>query len=168
MARTGQDVPTRSATADRQIAISRVISAAPERVFEAFTEVRHLSRWWGPDGFTTTTAAFEFRVGGEWEFVMHGPDGTDYQEWITWTEIVPPERIALRHGESRDDPNAFESVLTLIPEGAATRVEMRTVFPTRELRDEAVERYHAVEGGQQTLGNLAAYLTETASTGVER
>jgi uncharacterized protein YndB with AHSA1/START domain len=99
---------------------------------------------------------------------MHGPDGTDYQEWITWTEIVPPERIALRHGESRDDPNAFESVLTLIPEGAATRVEMRTVFPTRELRDEAVERYHAVEGGQQTLGNLAAYLTETASTGVER
>ena len=168
MAWTGQDVPTRSATADRAVALSRGLSAAPERVFEAFTEVRHLSRWGGPDGFTTTTAAFEFRVGGEWEFVMHGPDGTDYQEWITWTEIVPPERIALRHGESRDDPNAFESVLTLIPEGAATRVEMRTVFPTRELRDEAVERYHAVEGGQQTLGNLAAYLTETASTGVER
>ena len=58
MAWTGQDVPTRSATADREIAISRVVSAAPERVFEAFTEVRHLSRWWGPDGFTTTTAAF--------------------------------------------------------------------------------------------------------------
>jgi hypothetical protein len=33
---------------------------------------------------------------------MHGPDGTDYQEWITWREIVPPERIALLHGESRD------------------------------------------------------------------
>ena len=42
----------------------------------------------------------------------HGPDGTDYQEWITWREIVPPERIALVHGESRDDQNAFESVLT--------------------------------------------------------
>ena len=28
---------------------------------------------------------------------------------------------------------------------------MRTVFPTKELRDEAVEKYHAVEGGQQTL-----------------
>jgi len=37
---------------------------------------------------------------------------------------------------------------------------MRTVFPTKELRDEAVERYHAIEGGQQTLDNLAAYVAE--------
>jgi hypothetical protein len=81
---------------------------------------------------------------------MHGPDGTDYPEWISWTEIAPPERTALRHGESRGDPNAFESVLTFEPDGAATRMGMHTVFPTRELRDEAVEKYHAIEGGQQT------------------
>ncbi len=62
---------------------------------------------------------------------MHGPDGTDYQEWISWTEIAPPERIALLHGESRGDPNAFESVLTFALDGAATRIEMRTVFPTK-------------------------------------
>jgi uncharacterized protein YndB with AHSA1/START domain len=160
MAVTGRDAPT--ATADREIVISRIISAPRELVFEAFTEVRHLSRWWGPDGFTTTTRAFAFRVGGEWDFVMHGPDGTDYQEWISWTEIAPPERIALRHGASRDDPNAFASVLTFAHEGAATRIEMRTVFPTKGLRDEAVERYHAVEGGEQTLNNLAAYVTEIA------
>ena len=112
MSATGRGAPAQSATADREIVISRVINAPRELVFEAFTEVRHLSRWWGPEGFTTTTRAFEFRVGGEWDFVMHGPDGTDYQEWISWTEIAPPERIALLHGESRGDPNAFESVLT--------------------------------------------------------
>jgi uncharacterized protein YndB with AHSA1/START domain len=156
MSTTGREAPA----TDREIVISRVIDAAPELVFEAFTEVRHLSRWWGPDGFTTTTRSFEFRAGGEWDFMMHGPDGTDYSEWIAWTEIVPAERIALRHGEFRDDPNAFESVLTFAPDGAATRIEMRTLFPTRELRDEAVEKYHAVEGGRQTLGNLAAYVAE--------
>src|SRR6478609_859596 len=138
MATTGRSAPAQPSTADREIAISRVIAAPRELVFEAFTEVRHLSRWWGPDGFTTSTRAFEFRVGGEWEFVMQGPDGTDYQEWITWTEIAPPERIA-----------------------------MRTVFPTKELRDEAVERYHAVEGGQQTLANLAAYVTGMLPAGGE-
>src|SRR5581483_578303 len=159
MSATEREASAQSATADREIVISRVIGAPREVVFEAFTEVRHLSRWWGPEGFTTTTRAFEFRVGGVWDFVMHGPDGTDYQEWITWTEIVPPERIALVHGETCDDPNAFESVLTFEPDGAAARVEMRTVFPTKELRDEAVEKYHAVEGGQQTLSNLAAYVT---------
>jgi len=77
-----------------------------------------------------------------------------------------PERIALLHGESRGDPNAFESVLTFAPDGAATRIEMRTVFPTKELRDEAVEKYHAIEGGQQTLSNLAAYVTEIVRKGV--
>src|SRR3954451_10214779 len=164
MAATGRDAPAQSATADREIVISRVISAPPELVFEAFTEVRHLSRWWAPEGFTTTTRAFEFRAGGEWDFEMHGPDGTNYQEWITWTEIAPPERIALLHGESRADPNAFESVLTFAREGAATRIEMRTAFPTKELRDEAVEKYHAIEGGQQTLGKLADYVTGTART----
>ena len=160
MKAAGQGAPAQSETADREIVISRVIDAPREPVFEAFTQVRHLSRWWGPEGFSTTTRSFEFRVGGAWDFVMHGPDGTDYQEWITWREIVPPERIALLHGESRDDPDVFESVLAFEPAGDETRIVMRTVFPTKELRDEAVEKYHAIEGGEQTLGNLAAYVAE--------
>ncbi len=167
MSTTGRGAPAQSATADREIVISRVINAPREVVFQAFTEVRHVSRWWGPDGFTTTTRSFEFRVGGEWDFMMQGPNGTDYQEFITWTEILPPQRIALLHGEFRGDPNAFESVWTFAADGAATRIEMRTVFPTRELRDDAVEKYHAIEGGQQTLSNLAAYVTEIVRKGVE-
>ncbi|WEH34015.1 SRPBCC family protein [Streptomyces sp. AM 4-1-1] len=167
MAAAERDTSAQSATTDREVVISRVVDAPRELVFEAFTEVRHLSRWWGPEGFTTTTRAFEFRVGGEWVFVMHGPDGTDYQEWISWTGLTPPERIEFLHGESRDDPNAFESVLTFAPDGAATRIEMRTVFPTRELRDEAVEKYHAIEAGRQTLSNLATYVTEIVRKGAE-
>src|SRR6266542_4442308 len=150
MATTGQGARSKPATADREIVLSRDIDAPWELVFEAFTQVRHLSQWWWPDGFTTTTRAFEFRAGGVWDFVMHAPDGTDYQEWITWTELVPPERIALLHGESRDDPNAFESTLTF------------------QLRDEAVERYHAIEGGEQTLSNLAAYVAKLTQAGEGR
>jgi hypothetical protein len=51
------------------------------------------------------------------------------------------------------------------PDGAATRIEMRTVFPTQEQRDEAVARYSAIEGGRQTLGNLAGYVTGTVRKG---
>ncbi|MFC9558061.1 SRPBCC family protein [Agromyces sp. NPDC056965] len=164
MTTNGRTSQAQSATADREIVISRMIDAPRELVFEAFTEVRHLSQWWGPEGFTTTTRSFEFRVGGDWDFVMHGPDGTDYREWITWTEIVPPERIAMLHGEFHGDPNAFESVLTFAPDGESTRIEMLTVFPTAELRDEAIERHGAIEGGRQTLGNLAAYVEEIVRT----
>ena len=42
---------------------------------------------------------------------------------------------------------------------------MRTVFPTERMRDEAVEKYHAIEGGQQTLDNLAAYVIENIQKG---
>lgn len=153
-----------TAVADREIVISRTIDAPQELVFKAFTEVRHLSQWWGPEGFTTTTRSFAFQEGGEWDFVMHAPDGTDYQEWITWQEITPPTRITFLHGESRDDPNTFESILTFEPTGATTRIEMRTIFPTKEQRDEAAEKYHAIEAGHQTLNNLATYVTNLAET----
>ena len=149
-------------TSDREIVVSRVIAAPRERVFEAFTEVRHLSQWWGPEGFTTTTRAFAFAVGEVWEFTMRGPDGVDYPEWIRWDEIAPPERITLLHGERDGDPNAFTTVLSFTVDGAATRVELRTVFPTKALRDQAAEKYHAVEGGNQTLAGLDAYVTAAA------
>lgn len=149
---------------DREVVITRTIDAPRELVFEAFTDVRHLSQWWGPIGFTTTTRAFTFAEGGVWDFVMHGPAGTDYPEWITWQEITPPARIAMLHGESAEDPEAFESILDFVDHGATTEITMRTVFPTAALRDRAVEEYHAIEGGQQTLGNLATYVVEQKRT----
>src|SRR6267154_2734623 len=147
MSATGRGAPAQSATADRQIAISRVISAPRELVFEAFTEVRHLSRWWGPEGFTTTTRAFEFRVGGEWDFVMHGPDGTDYQEWISWTEIAAPERSAPLDGfiapeERMDDPD--------VQRWMAQWMELQQwIFPQRFFR----ENLKLGEGGEEGRDN---------------
>ncbi|WP_338372048.1 SRPBCC domain-containing protein, partial [Enterococcus faecium] len=87
---------------------------------------------------------------------------TDYPEWIVWTDIVAPERIVMLHGEHRDDPEAFESHLTFVLDGDRTRIEMRTVFPTPELRDRAIERHGALEGGRQTLDNLAVPVAERA------
>jgi uncharacterized protein YndB with AHSA1/START domain len=146
------------ATSDREIVISRTIEGPRPLVFAAFTDPRHLGHWWGPHGFTTTTRSFEFRPGGVWDFIMHGPDGTDFPNRIEWREIVPPERLVYLHGESGHDPQAFVSTVTLVDRGNATEVTMRSVFKTKEQRDEAVERYRAIEGGTQTLGRLAAYV----------
>lgn len=158
----GMKSTNRGTTAEREVVVARDIAAPRELVFEAFGAVEHLGRWWGPDGFTTTTQSFDFRVGGAWIFVMHGPDGTEYREWISYTEITPPERIVMLHGEVPDDPNAFESILTFTEDCGVTRVELRTIFPTKAARDVAVDTYHAIEGGEQTLGHLAAYVTARA------
>ena len=147
-----------SDTSDREIVVTRVIEGPRPLVFEAYTDPRHLAHWWGPNGFTTTTHAFEFRPGGVWDFVMHGPDGIDYPNWIEWREIEPPGRLVFLHGNRADDPGAFVSTVTLVERGGATEVTMRAVFQTKARRDEVVERYHAIEGGKQTLGRLALYV----------
>lgn len=156
----------RSQTAsDREIVVSRTIEGPRRLVFEAFTDVTHLAQWWGPNGFTTATRAFEFRPGGVWDFIMHGPDGADFPNWIEWRDIVPPERIDYLHGERDGDPRAFASTVTLVELGTATEVTMRAVFKTKEQCDEVIERYGAVEGGKQHLGRLAAYVVTLVSGG---
>lgn len=142
---------------DREIVVERLIAAPRRFVYEAFTQADHLSQWWGPNGFSTTTTTFDFRPGGEWLFVMHGPDGTDFPNWIRWEEITAPERIVVVHGERRDDPEAFTGVFSFSEEDGGTRVTLRSIFPTVEARNRAVEEHHAVEGGEQTLGRLSAF-----------
>jgi uncharacterized protein YndB with AHSA1/START domain len=155
-------------TSDREIVVSRLIEGPQRLVFEAYSDVRHLSHWWGPNGFTTTTHSFEFRPGGVWDFTMHGPDGTDYPNWIVWLEIVPPKRIVFRHGESATDPEPFTTTVTIVERGNLTKVTLRSVFSTSSQRDEVVEKYHAIEGGEQTLGRLAGYVAAPIEPLTER
>jgi uncharacterized protein YndB with AHSA1/START domain len=56
----------------------RVLPYPPRSVFEAFARPEVLARWWGPNGFTNTFEVFEFRPGGRWKFVMHGPEGSNH------------------------------------------------------------------------------------------
>jgi uncharacterized protein YndB with AHSA1/START domain len=149
----------REPISEREIVVTRSIEGPQPLVFEAYTDISHLSNWWGPDGFTTTTHSFEFRPGGVWDFTMHGPDGTDYPNWIEWLEISPPERILLRHGSYSDDPDAFTSTVTIVKRGGVSEVTLRSVFNTRSQRDKVVEEYHAIEGAAQTLGRLADHLS---------
>lgn len=145
-------------SAEREIVVSRVIEGSSHLVYLAFTDESHLGQWWGPDGFSITTEAFQFTEGGEWVFSMHGPDGTDYPNWVEFQEIVPQVRIVLLHGERRGDPEAFTSVITFAPVEGGIEVMLRAIFPTTELRDRAAEEYHAAEGAAQTLGRLAEYV----------
>src|SRR3981189_895003 len=114
----------------------REFDAPRELVFAAWTDPKHLAQWWGPNGFTTTTSRFDFRPGGVWRFVMHGPDGRDYQNRITFIEVVKPERLVYRHGGTGDkedrelEPVNFHVTVTFAEERGKTRLDMRSVFPS--------------------------------------
>ena len=143
------------------IVTTRVFAAPRALVFTAWTDPRHLTHWFGPDGFSLTTHSFDFRAGGNWRFVMHGPDGHDYQNRITFDEIVPPERIAYHHGGGDDvEPVQFRTLVTFEDVGAKTRLTLRATFPSAEERDRVIREYGADKGAEQTLARLGAYLTQ--------
>ena len=79
---------------DCDIVTSRVVSAPIEVVFRAWTEPRHLERWWGPAGFTNSFKEFDLRPGGKWSFIMHGPDKGNYANECVFIKIEKPVLIA--------------------------------------------------------------------------
>jgi uncharacterized protein YndB with AHSA1/START domain len=138
---------------------TRLLDAPRELVWSVWTDPKHLSQWWGPDGFRTTTSAFDFKAGGVWRFVMHGPDGRDYENRITFDEIVKPERIAYHHGGGDDvEPVQFRTTVTFDDLGDKTRVTFRGVFPSAEERARVIKEYGADKGLVQTLARLGAYV----------
>ena len=148
-------------TDSRSIIGSRVFDAPRDLVFAAFTDPKHLAQWWGPDGFTTTTHSFDFRPGGVWRFVMHGPDGRDYQNRVTYDEIVPPERLVYRHtGGDEVEPVQFTQTLTFEDLGnGKTRLIWHGRFPSAEERARVIKEYGADKGLAQTMARLAAFVT---------
>jgi uncharacterized protein YndB with AHSA1/START domain len=143
--------PEARSTADREFVHSRLIDAPPERVFQAFADPGRLARWWGPDGFSSTFETFDFKPGGQWRFVIHGPDGTDYPNENRFVEVAPARRVVVEH-VSKD--HHFVLTITLTGEGDKTHVGWRQVFDTAEHRDRIAP---IVTGAnEQNLSRLAA------------
>lgn len=148
-----------SLVGDREIITVRVFDAPRDLVFKVWTDPNHMARWWGPNGFTTTTFAMEVKPGGVWRFVMHGPDGRDYQNKITYLEVVEPERLVFKHGGAKDvEPVSHTTHVTFDDLGGKTKLTMRMVFPSSAAREYVVKTYGAVDGLTQTITRLGEYL----------
>ena len=143
---------------ENELAISRLLNAPRELVFHMWSDPRHITHWWGPHGFSTTTYAMDFRPGGEWRFCMHGPDGRDYPNRITYLEIAAPERLSYQHGGS-GEPVDFEVQVTFERVGEQTRLTMRMIFPSAAARVHVIDTYGADKGLTETIGRLADYVT---------
>jgi len=88
---------------------------------------------------------------------MHGPDGKDWPNWIRYTEIAAPLRIAYDHGGEIGEPAHFSGLITLGEESGKTRITLTLIFPTEEAKQAVIE-FGAVEGGKQTLAKLDRYV----------
>jgi uncharacterized protein YndB with AHSA1/START domain len=144
---------TAAQVGDREITITRIIDASREQVFEAWTKEEHLSKWWGPQGFTTTFQTFDLKPGGIWQFIMHGPDGVNYPNTNVFVEIVKPERIVIKH----DVFPHFQATATFEDQYGKTKLTYSSVFEENTDVFDKVKTY-AVPGAEQTMDRLEEHL----------
>ncbi|WP_426042516.1 SRPBCC domain-containing protein [Brevundimonas sp. TWP2-3-4b1] len=57
------------------LTLERIIDASPEKVFRAYTDPAILAQWFAPKPWKIVDPIIEARVGGRFNFTMHGPDG---------------------------------------------------------------------------------------------
>jgi len=146
-------------TKDRELSTTRVFDAPVELMWEVWTKPEHIALWWGPNGFTNTIYKMEVKPGGVWDYMMHGPDGVDWPNVVSYLEVKKFEKLVYDHGD-KENPKWFHVTITFEAQGNKTQLTMKMVFPTKAIRDELIEKSGAIEGQNQTLDKLEKYLAK--------
>ena len=139
---------------ERTLTLSRVYRATPEKLLSMWSDPVHLSNWWGPVGFTTTTHELAFEPGGWLVLTMHGPDGRDYPNRLKYHQ-TGPDRITYTH---YGDGGAVHFEATVDIEALnseETRMTFSMEFPTLEEKVLCVDTYGADKGLADTMARLA-------------
>ena len=115
--------------ADRELSITRLIDAPPQKLFRAWTEPALLPDWFCPRPWKVSHAEMDVRPGGSSLIVMRGPEGQEFPNRGIYLEVVKNERIVFTDAFVRAwEPSnkAFMvGTITFTPEGGKTRYSAR-------------------------------------------
>lgn len=143
-------------TADREIRLTRLLNAPVELVWEVFTDPEHIKHWWGPNGFTNTITKMDVEPEGEWDLVMHGPDGADYKNKSVFREVIKHKKIVHEH---MSVPK-FLTTIDFEERGKQTQISWHMLFESREQFIQVVKTFKADEGLTQNIDRLEYYLRQ--------
>ena len=136
-----------------KVVSSRLFDHSPEKLFDAFANVEAQKIWWGPQGFTNTVEAFDFRPGGVWRHTMHAPDGSAFENDSEFIEIDRPNRISFLH---KGPMHVFTLTMDFIPRGAQT--ELVWTMDSKNMGENKDMPGFIEAANQQNFDKLAALL----------
>jgi uncharacterized protein YndB with AHSA1/START domain len=142
-------------TSGRDQRTSLLLDGPIEWVWEVWTKPEHIIHWWGPEGFTNTIEKMQVEAGGEWLFVMHGPDGKDYPNKTIFREVVKHKKIVQEHFA----PN-FIATIDFESQGVQTLLNWYKLYETKGLFEMVEKQYKTNLGFMQTIEKLKNYLSQ--------
>lgn len=147
-----------------ELVLKRVIDAPPEKVYRAYTDPAILSQWFAPKPWSISDAVIEPRVGGRFNFLMHGPNGERFPNSGIFLEVVPNRRLI--------STDAFTP--SWKPSGAPFMVARIDLEPTADGKtrytatashwNEASMKQHEQMGFHEGWGTVADQLNELVRT----
>jgi uncharacterized protein YndB with AHSA1/START domain len=120
---------TTTATADHELAFSRLINVSRDKLFRCWTEAPLITQWFTPPPWKTIAAETDVRAGGASVITMQGPDGTQVPNRGIYLEVVKNEKLVFTDAyTSAWVPSAkpfFTGILTFEDEDGQTRYTAR-------------------------------------------
>ena len=153
--------------------LNRTFDAPRALVWKVYTDIDHLSKWWGPAGFTWLRGTLDLKPGGMFHYGMRAPTGQEMWGKFVYREIKAPERIVFTNSFSDDkggtvrapfNPNWPLEVLNTVvfsESGGKTTLTMTgSPFNATPAEREAFDSMRAsmTQGFTGTLDQLAAHL----------
>ncbi len=131
--------PANAAENDRELVLTRLIDASPEKLYRCWTEPALLKQWFAPKPYETPVVEVDVRRGGSALFVMRGPDGQDMPNRGVYLDVVPNERLVSTDAFTDAwQPSAkpfMTLILTFEKQGSKTLYTARARHWTVEDRD---------------------------------
>lgn len=126
----------------------RIIPFSPEAIYAVFADPTRLAKWWGPNGFKNTFQTFEFKIGGDWNFIMHGPDGHDYPNKSVFRDLVAGKKVVIEHTSAP----WFTLSVSLSQVDQGTQIQWIQTFEDPKVADAV--RHISEPGNEQNLDRL--------------
>jgi uncharacterized protein YndB with AHSA1/START domain len=122
-----------------ELVIKRVLNAPRELVFQAWTDLEHVRKWFGPKDHPATHVTIDPRPGGRWRACLRSTE-TGNTLWLggVYREIVPPERLVFTFAWEEEGERGLETLveISLAERDGKTYMTMRqTPFQSESERD---------------------------------
>ena len=157
--------PSRIVKADPKLdlVLERVVDVPRELVWAAWTQPKHLMKWFTPAPWKTIDCEIDLRPGGIFRTTMLSPEGKEFPTMGCYLEVIQNERLvwtdALHPGYRPAEKPFFTAVLELEAQGKGTRYIATAIHG-----DEATRKRHEEMGFHYGWGKALDQLVAHAKT----
>ena len=95
-------------TNDKEVLITHLFNAPVDLVFEAFTDPKHLERWFAPNGCTISYKSIDVSVGGKFHSCISDPKNGDCWCIGVYKEIIKNKKIVYEIAIADENGNLTE------------------------------------------------------------